>query len=130
MQHTLYLMEANQESTLTALNKIGVSTKAVDFHCVVTYKKVENKYVLSKSKMFYSFLYENSSDKEPYLISNTIDFVVTSIETKNVKLIKPRHSIWKNVVLSKQLGEYNPEFWQNYNVIINADFMLNDEKAN
>lgn len=112
----------------TALNKIGISTKAVDFHCRVTYKKVAGKYVLSNSKMFYRFLFVNNTDNESYMISNSIDFIVTSIETKNVIPIKQRHSFWKNVVLTKQLGEYNPEFWRNYNVIKNVDFNIKDGK--
>lgn len=112
------------------LNKIGISTKAVDFHCLVVFKKVAGKYVLSNSKMFYRFLFFNNDDSQLLMITNSIDFVVTSIDIRNVKPFKQKHSIWKNVSLTKQLGKYNPGFWQNYNVIQNVDFRLKVENSN
>ncbi len=73
--------------------------------------------MIKNSQIAYDFQFINAANNQIYEISNSIEFVVTKIDDKNVEKFKALKSVWRNVSLSKQLGTYDPEFWENYNVI-------------
>ncbi|NJO88680.1 MAG: hypothetical protein HC831_06735, partial [Chloroflexia bacterium] len=103
------------------INNEGFYTKALNYHCKVNYKEFKNKCIISNSKMDYRFQFTRFSDGEIYEISNSIDFVVTEIDEKNIEKFKRFKPVWRNVSLSKQLGKYDSEFWENYNIIKSTD---------
>lgn len=108
------LINSNNEQYL---NYEGYHTKTRNFHCKTEFKFYDGEYVLSNSKLEYSFYFINNSGNDSTIIANSINFVVTDIETNNVIKYKNRETIWRNGSLSRQIGEYDPEFWENYNVI-------------
>jgi hypothetical protein len=103
------------------INNEGFYTKALNYHCKVNFRKFKNRCIISNSKMDYSFQFIPFSGDETYEISNSIDFVVTEIDEKNIEKFKQFKPVWRNVSLSKQLGKFDSEFWENYNIIKSTD---------
>jgi len=99
------------------INDEGFYTRAASYHCKASFKRSEGHYSFSNSKIDYSFLFINTNNNDTLTISNSIDFVITSLDTANVNRFKLNQSIWKNVALTKQLGKHDPDFWENYNII-------------
>lgn len=108
------LLNTNSEQYL---NYEGYHTKTKNYNCKTEFKFCNGEYILSNSKLNYSFYFINQSGSDSTIIANSINFVVTEIETENIIKYKNRETIWRNGSLSRQLGEYDPEFWESYNVI-------------
>ena len=121
VQHNAQLIKFDNEKFI---NTEGFYTKALTYYCKSSFKKFNDRYVFSNSKIDYSFLFIGMNNIDTLEISNSIDFVITKIDTLNVNRFKLSKSVWKNVSLAKQLGKYDPDFWENYNIIKNLNTEL------
>ena len=103
--------------TENQLNEIDVYIKAIDFFNIVKFKPYGGKWYLSNSKMEYHFLFIEKNQNYLSHITNVIDFVVTDIDSSNVQTFKKKNYIKMRQSLTEQLGEFDEEFWGNYNFI-------------
>ncbi len=99
------------------LNAENINIETIDYFCMINYKQFEGKWVFDNAKMVYKFLLYSPNDDIFSIITNSVDFVITDIETKNVEKIKLRDALHIRKELSQQFGEFDPEFWENYNYI-------------
>ena len=100
----------------------GVTIKAIDFFNIVKFKQYQGKWYVSNSKMEYHFVFWEEEKKYLSHISNVVDFVVTDINNTNVQPIKTKNYIKVRKSLTGQLGEFDEEFWENYNFILENQF--------
>ena len=96
------------------LNNEGYFTQASDYRCKVEFCKYGDHYVLSGTHMEYSFFFNDYIGHENLKIANTIDLIITSVNTENAKYFRNKHRLWRGVSLSNQIGKYDPDFWENF----------------
>lgn len=103
--------------TRRALEEDEIETQTIDFYSYVRFRELDGCWYLSNAKMQYQFLFIDHNFNSISNIQNDITFVVTDIDTVNVEPIQRRNFIQYNRELSEQLGEFDEEFWENYNFV-------------
>jgi len=104
-------------STRLSLDAVDVTTKTVDYYCLVNYKPYGDRWCLANVKMNYQFVIYSGRENFFSNISNSLDWVVTDIDTAHVQCFPAREQIRLRQSLTEQLGEPDESFWENYNTI-------------
>jgi hypothetical protein len=82
-----------------------------------SYKRLNNKYypIYFSSKAIEDYL---SNSKGLGWYANSLSFVNYSTDRKNFNRLRSKYLIPKDLDLYKQVKEYHPHFWENYNILL------------
>jgi len=114
--------------TEIALYDADVDAKALDYYCLVLYKEYEGHWYLSSTKLEYSFLFLDRRNQVLSTITNKLQLVVTDVNATTTTPFPRRNQVRADVELTKQLGETDPKFWENFNYIPTESIENQDKK--
>jgi len=110
----VHLISADTYSFLSS-RRFNISS--FSYATVIHYKKINERWQFSHSKMWYSFIIYGGNENVFSLIGNEIDFILTDRETENVSPIKPHKALSMSSSIEKQFDVNSDNFWENYNYL-------------
>lgn len=95
----------------------GVTARPVYVRYQVNYQNYQGKWHLSTSQASVKFKVKSKRDKLNSEFHSVSDLLVTNIEPTDVKRFTTNERFTRRDVFVEKLGQFDEQFWENYNII-------------
>lgn len=86
-------------------------------HYQVSYQNYQGKWHLSTAQASVKFKVRSKRDKLNSEFHSVSDLLITNIHSTDVKRFTKNEKFTQNDIFVEMLGDYDEEFWENYNII-------------
>ncbi len=107
----------NAESVMIKKKPKGVKAKPVYTDYEVNYQQHRDKWHLANVKASVKFKVRSRNDKINSEYSSVSDLLVTDIQDTELKKFDRDESFTQRDILVEMINDYDPDFWENYNII-------------
>ncbi len=116
------------KKSIRGIGKIMLRTMGYKFHYfderfVIDYQKYEGKWYQDYCKFIMDAKVTYKQDV--YMLQINGELLITKTNTRNAKPIPEEERISNNQTLAKELGDYDPRFWGNYNYLPPTESLKN-----
>lgn len=101
--------------TKTMLKTAKMDIEIYNTEISANYEEVNGLWYLKNIKYYHAMLV--TKKKKQFLYETQKDLLISSISKNNVKKFSKEETLSTNKEFRKQVGEYDKEFWENYNII-------------
>lgn len=95
----------------------GVKARPIYVNYTVNYQFVNDKWNLSNAQASVKFKIRNKSDKLNSEFHSISDLLITNIQPSDVMRFDRDETIGQRDIFVEIINGYDPEFWENYNII-------------
>ena len=107
----------NAESVLIRKKPKGVKARPIYVNYTVNYQIVNNKWYLSNAQASVKFKIRSRQDKLNSEFHSISDLLITNIQPTDLKRFDRDESLGQRDIFVEIINEYDPNFWENYNII-------------
>ena len=107
----------NAESVMIKKKPKGVKAKPVYANYMVNYKQYLEKWHLANVKASVKFKVRSRNDKINSEYHSVSDLLVTDIHDTELKKFDRDESFTQRDIFVEMINNYDPSFWENYNII-------------
>ncbi len=104
------------QRALMALVDINIDAK--DTHYKIDYRKIGNKYYLSKAGIDHNFTVKSSRSQYNFDLDNRVDFFLSAIETDKKEPFLKEEVLGSSEWIEAQNAVYDSVFWENHNILL------------
>ena len=94
---------------------VGITFESLGSFTTVNYTEINGKWYLKSVK--YKIIDKLIRKKKVYIYTTEKDLMISEINKENIKKFNDDELLNPQKEFSKQVGEYDEEFWKNYNII-------------
>jgi len=95
---------------------VGITFESIGSLATVNYTEISGKWYLKSVK--YNIIDKLTRKKKVYVYTTEKELMISEIKRKNIEKFNNEELLNPKKEFSKQIGEYDEEFWENYNTII------------
>lgn len=107
----------NAENILVKKKPKGVKAKPTYVYYNVSYQQFEGKWHLANAKASIKFRVRSKRDKLNSEYQSVSDLLITDINATDLKKFAREESIKQRDIFVEMINDYDPKFWENYNII-------------
>ncbi len=107
----------NAENLLIRKKPKGVKARPTYVNYKVNYQNLEGKWYLKNVQASVKFKIRSRRDKINSEYHSVSDLLVTNIQSTDLKRFSRDESIGQRDIFVEMINEYDPKFWENYNII-------------
>ncbi len=107
----------NAENVLIRKKPKGVKARATYVNYTVNYQFLEDKWCLENAQASVKFKIRSRRNKINSEYQSVSDLLVTNIQPTDLKRFSRDESIGQRDIFVEMINGYDPEFWENYNII-------------
>ncbi len=105
------------ENILVKKKPKGVKAKPTYVHYSVNYQYINGKWQLANVQASVKFKVKSKRDRLNSEYHSVSDLLITDIHTTELKRFAREESLDQRDIFVEMIGEYDPRFWENYNII-------------
>lgn len=111
------------------LKVMGIQYTPIEMHYKIDYKKFDNKWYLHYVNNHFAFKLVRSRKDLTSILKANAEFLVTEIyPDKTVVNFSEEETFGEKDKLAEELGEYDADFWKDYNVIVSDEALKENVK--
>ena len=107
----------NAESVLIQRKPTGVKANPTYVNYIINYQHSNNKWYLANAQASVKFKIRSKKDKLNSEFHSISDLLVTDISPTDLKRFDRNESLGQRDIFVEIINEYDPKFWENYNII-------------
>jgi hypothetical protein len=107
----------NAANVLIRKKPRGVKARPIYVNYTVNYQFVNDKWNLSNAQASVKFKIRNKSDKLNSEFHSISDLLITNIQPSDLMRFDRDETIGQRDIFVEIINGYDPEFWENYNII-------------
>ena len=107
----------NAQNVLIQKKPKGVKARPIYVNYTVNYQFIDSKWKLANAQASVKFKIRNRSDKLNSEFHSISDLLITDIQPTDLKRFDRDESIGQRDIFVEIINGYDPEFWENYNII-------------
>lgn len=120
----------NAESVMIKKKPKGVKAKPVYTNYEVNYQQYLGKWHLANVKASVKFRVRSKNDKVNSEYHSVSDLLITDIKNTELKKFDRDESFTQRDIFVEMINNYDPDFWENYNIIKPDEDLQNAFKSN
>ena len=105
------------ENILVKKKPKGVKAKPTYVHYSVNYQYINGKWQLSNARASVKFKVKSKRDRLNSEYHSVSDLLITDIHNTELKRFAREEALNQRDIFVEMIGEYDPWFWENYNII-------------